>query len=171
MLNINIAIRGNENNEEVIGILELLGGTNKYNYAGDQPLAFYVIDGNGDIDIVDELELDHDLYRIYEVDEFKRNYPYKIGDKVKWKGHDGPVTITDMEWTEYGVIYHISETRDELYVMDIDGFWNPADGVSAFILKPQDTGSQEIMYTIPKGYEFDRIEGNKIILKPLKSDN
>ena len=82
--NMKIAIKGHESRgKEVIQILESLGGRNTFNYNGDFIRTAYFIG------------MDYSIYgfctdspkvgfKVYTLEEFEREFPFKIGDKVKY---------------------------------------------------------------------------------------
>ena len=86
-----IAIRGHKSRgEEVIQILESLGGRNTFNYNGDYIRTAYFIG------------MDYSIYgfctdspkigfKVYTLEEFEKKFPFKIGDKVT--DHEGDVEI------------------------------------------------------------------------------
>ena len=79
-----IAIKGHKSRgKEVIQILENLGGRNTFNYNGDFIRTAYFIG------------MDYSIYgfctdspkvgfKVYTLEEFEREFPFKIGDKVKY---------------------------------------------------------------------------------------
>ena len=78
-----IAIQGHPTRgKEVIKILESLGGRNTFNYDGDYPKTAY------------HIGMDYSIYgfctytpkvgfKVYTLEEFEKEFPFKIGDKVK----------------------------------------------------------------------------------------
>ena len=86
------ATRGNE----VIEILEMLGGNNKYNFRGDEDEWFIL---NRTIQRSDRL-LDE---KGFTLEEFLEKFPYKVGDKVEFNGIG--VEITGMYWLDNTINY------------------------------------------------------------------
>ena len=108
-----LAIKGDEDRgNEVIALLEMLGGDNKENCQGIELGAYYYIDIRGcityeDCFIEDELE-------IFTLDDFYKKYPFKVGDKVVYTKFgdncdDYPVTIESMEWTGTTIEYTFND--------------------------------------------------------------
>ena len=108
-----LAIKGDEERgNEVIALLEMLGGDNKEHCQGIELGAYYYIDIRGcityeDCFIEDELE-------IFTLDEFYKKYPFKVGDKVVYTKFgdncdDYPVTIESMEWTGTTIEYTFND--------------------------------------------------------------
>lgn len=103
-----IAIKGHAiRHKEVIEILEMLGGENKFGHCGYNPnVAYYICDDNIiRCDCVPNIY--PNIYKCvdYTLEEFLEKYPYKVGDKVtldKW-----PCTITGMSWEYDDIIYYV----------------------------------------------------------------
>jgi hypothetical protein len=94
-----ISIKGHKTRDnEVIEILEMLGGENEEGLWGDNPnVAYYICDDN-------IIRCDWCING-YTLEEFLEKYPYKVGDKVtldKW-----PCTITGMSWEYDDIIYYV----------------------------------------------------------------
>ena len=96
-----LAIMGHSTRgEEVIELLEMMGGVNVHNLYGEENYAYYVIEGvdneiRGGIYIYG----DEDLH-IFTLDEFYEKYPFKVGDKVIDKADGCPGVVSEMKWDE-----------------------------------------------------------------------
>lgn len=88
------ATRGNE----VIEILEMLGGEREGVLLGNVIDAGYYIDSNGYIDYEYANSLDNTI--IYTLKEFLKTYPYKAGDKVLYKTYGIHSKIRSMLWNK-----------------------------------------------------------------------
>lgn len=78
-----IAIQGHPTRgKEVIQILESLGGINKWNHAGECVNYTYYIDHCNNIYSFG-ISGYHGDRKIYTLEEFEKEFPFKIGDKVK----------------------------------------------------------------------------------------
>ena len=113
-----LAIKGHqERGSEVIQILEMFGGINKYNAKGDYEAGFYFISDKGiiessalrNINLISE-------YVLYTLEKFEKAFPFKNGDSVCFS--TGPFQldisiIKDIEWDSQSaqVIY----TTDNSY--------------------------------------------------------
>lgn len=76
----NIAIQGHPTRgKEVIQILESLGGINICNHLGNNFCAYYEIHGN----LIQCMCIKSDNYKYYTLEEFEKEFPFKIGDKAK----------------------------------------------------------------------------------------
>lgn len=86
-----ICIKGHKTRgEEVIKMLEMLGGKNYCNLTGSDDKSFYYI---GDkYKNIDNLYIGSDEikeYEIFSLEDFLEKNPYKVGDKVNvWIGED-----------------------------------------------------------------------------------
>ena len=90
-----LAIKGHKTRgKEVIQLLEILGGKNKYNLRGDTD-EWFVLNGT-QIQRSDRLFAE----RGFTLEEFEDNFPYKVGDKViAWvNGYRSICNIQNMEW-------------------------------------------------------------------------
>ena len=89
----NIAIRGHKTRgKEVIQLLEMLGGKNMCYWEGDDKYRFYYIDEYNHIQITCGTL----SYILFDLEEFEKKYPYKVGDKVLYG--DVETIIKNREW-------------------------------------------------------------------------
>ena len=98
--------------EEVIELLEMMGGINCYNLYGDENYACYIID-NGEIKGCEYIFGDEDMY-FFTLEEFLEKYPFKVGDKVVYTKFgdncdDYPETIESMRWTGTTIEYTFND--------------------------------------------------------------
>ena len=87
--------------KEVIEILEMLGGKNRYHFKGDEDEWFVL---NGNIQRSDRLFAE----KGFTLEEFLEKYPYKVGDKVQHKGATSCGSVFEVEkmrWEEDTVKY------------------------------------------------------------------
>lgn len=105
-------LRGNE----VIEILEMLGGKNSTKLVGNASSCGYYIDSDGNI-----------AYHYYSssyfndaiqftIEEFLEKYPYKVGDKVHHIIDNENQIITDLVWDEDEVLYKTTNNFGYVYV-------------------------------------------------------
>ena len=86
-----IAIQGHPTRgEEVIQILENLGGKNNALFEGVEDF-WYFINSDGHIRKDYQIVLINAGFKTYTLEEFKKEFPFKIGDKVT--DHEGDVAI------------------------------------------------------------------------------
>lgn len=102
-----LAIKGHlTRSSEVINILEMLGGINKWEYLGDRQLCVYYINCDGIINYTSNIK-GYNL-KIFTLDEFIEKYPYKVGDKVitlaKCK-----YNVSEMRWNSQEIVYALSD--------------------------------------------------------------
>ena len=103
-----IAIQGHPTRgKEVIQILESLGAK-KTELTGTFP-AFYCINNNNQI--INEHEKFLRGYKLYTLEEFEKEFPFKVGDKVTVTGTKHPKIITGITDTQWGLRYVISEIK------------------------------------------------------------
>ena len=89
-----LAIKGHEyRGDEVIGILETLGASNKNNYAGNYPSTLYILNDN---DIY--LGYACDDREVFTLEEFLEKFPFKNNDVVINDNYSGVGIITEMVW-------------------------------------------------------------------------
>lgn len=98
----NLAIRGHATRgKEVIEILEMLGGSNKYNYSADCDSLCFYIGKNTNIIYYDWVNSCYDDMCVFTLEEFLKKFPYKVGDKVKnARINDFIGRITNVRWDE-----------------------------------------------------------------------
>ena len=184
----NLAIKGHSTRgKEVIELLEMMGGKN-IAYHGADINVIYTIDNKG---IIRSLFFNDSVlmkmeYNIFTLEEFLEKYPFKVGDKVFLYDNITLGCVTGMEWdkdkeTVKYCVYTSSEcwcdvkdllkwnTIDlaEKHYMDNMGEKDKAKALDIKI-KGEDYSGKRFEYKIPDGYEFDKVENGKIILKPIK---
>lgn len=141
-----IAIQGHPTRgKEVIQILESLGGRNMYNFNGLATFKYY-IDSFNKINIAAYLTSD---WKIYSLEEFEKEFPFKIGD-----------TVIDGEGNE-GAIIDLVIVNDKL-VYSIKYNYNQFDIASPNLLKLKKKEMKEernITLTLDKAKEWYRKGG------------
>ena len=92
-----IAIQGHPfRGKEVIQILESLGGKNTEKLEGTYK-TFYYIDNKGEIGD-DHRDNFPPIYKLYTLDEFESEFPFKVGDIVALNGINKPHKIVALEF-------------------------------------------------------------------------
>ena len=107
-----LAIKGDkQRGNEVIALLETLGGKNQV-YHGKDEYHIYFIDNEGIITTLLYFDCCHThlTYQIFTLEEFLEKYPFKVGDKVVYTKFgdncdDYPVIIESMKWTGTTIEY------------------------------------------------------------------
>ena len=101
--------------EEIIELLEMIGGKNCYNFSGFDGYAYYVIGEPHNVEIRagEYIFGDEDMY-LFTLEDFLAKYPFKVGDKVVYtKFGDNcdeyPVIIESMKWTGTTIEYTFND--------------------------------------------------------------
>lgn len=102
-----LAIRGDyQNGNEVIKILEMLGGANSKNLEGKEYRHFYFIcPCTGVIRAVFEENMLITDWETHSLKSFYEEYPYKTGEKLVINGKN--CTIVETFWTGYTIRYKV----------------------------------------------------------------
>lgn len=110
-----LAIRGNyQKGDEVIKILEMLGGVNTNNYKGEQLRQFYFICPYTNVIkcVFEEAMLITD-WETHNLKSFNEEYPYKTGDKLVILGRE--CSIVETFWNGFNIYYKVD---NGLYFME-----------------------------------------------------
>ena len=100
--------------EEIIELLEMIGGKNCYNFSGFDGYAYYVIGGcRNEIRAGEYIFGAEDMY-LFTLEDFLAKYPFKVGDKVVYTKFgdncdDYPVIIESMKWTGTTIEYTFND--------------------------------------------------------------
>jgi hypothetical protein len=174
-----LAIKGHATRgEEVIRILEMLGGINETEYNGVQEFVYYFINNNY-IDWCHEFIPGSDFI-CFTLEEFLEEFPYKVGDKVNYVKYNDEYpdvykypdvyTIQGMRWVGTTIEYLLDssgfsvltkdlqpykeETMDKAIKAVFDAKVQCCDIMNDIIKKDM----EEIKIEIPAGYEFVGID-------------
>ena len=111
-----LAIKGHPTRgKEVIELLEMMGGNNKWIYKGSDGFVYFIEENDKYITYCGkECIKNTGEYIIYELEEFLEKYPYKVGDKVVYtKFGDNCdeylITIESMKWTGKTIEYTFND--------------------------------------------------------------
>lgn len=110
-----LAIRGDyQNGNEVIKILEMLGGVNTNDYKGGQIRQFYFICPYTNVIkcVFEEAMLITD-WETHSLKSFNKEYPYKTGDKLVIFGRE--CSIVETFWSGFTIRYKVD---NGLYLME-----------------------------------------------------
>ena len=192
-MNKKLAIKGHPTRgKEVIKLLEMMGGNNRWNASGGLPNIYYFISNEC---IIYSSQIEKDVV-IFTLEEFLEKYPFKVGDKVFLYDNITEGCVTGMEWDEdKGTVKYCVYTSSECWC-DVKDLlkWNTIDLVekhyeeqfeeinesqpkrdidkAEFVIQHMilpNKVDDKLEYEIIDGYEFDKVENGKIILKPIKS--
>ena len=192
-----LAIRGHSTRgHEVIELLKIMGGKICVDTNASDGYAYYIDRSNDMIICSNENAIKHNLdkYQLFTLEEFLEKYPFKVGDKVIDEAYGCPGVVCEMKWDEdvsdmkYCVAFgngidfgwfandsiefykenenskdiatNVEETQSK---RDID----KAEFMIKHMILPNKV-NDELEYKFPDGYEFDKVENGKIILKPIK---
>ena len=116
-----LAIKGHPTrSEEVIKLLEMMGGKNFGNIGNDDEL-FYYIDDKNNIDFDCTIWDINDSYTVFTLEEFLEKYPFKVGDFVRIPEYESEVRILKMKWCP------VSEHIEYLVCPNDEEEWFTAD--------------------------------------------
>lgn len=177
-----LAIKGHKTRDkEVIALLEMLGGKNEslIIYDGRYTDSSYRITDDGCIVSSRFCPNKKGIkYQTYTLEEFEKEFPYKVGDEVRL-GVSDEVRITNMYWDSCSdqVIYEALSVNggreyDNLHAKQLSPCKEQTspDKAKAPALEGQDYSEGRCSYKIPEGFEFEKVENDEIILKPKKKE-
>lgn len=102
-----LAIKGDrKRGNEIIALLEMLGGVNRWKGSGNIEKVYYSI-SNGVILYGPQIVKDT---VIFTLDKFYNKYPYKVGDIVK-TGKDEEGVIKQMRWVDNDIVYWVNSHK------------------------------------------------------------
>lgn len=145
-----LAIKGHPTRgREVVEILEILGGENKYNINFTEYNLLYTI-REGDDAIIGTYP-NSSISRIFTLEEFLEKFPYKVGDKVINKNYKQIFEILSVRWC--------AESNTIMY--QTSNGWYSVHGLKPY----KEETMEEIRIDIPNRYEFFGInDDNQIVL-------
>ena len=104
-----LAIKGHPTRgKEVIQLLEMLGGVKHYDLKGTVDSYYYYID-NLNNKIYPCLGPNIENAIVFTLEEFEKEYPYKVGDKVVYKHDNITYFIVKMFWKNDKILYELSD--------------------------------------------------------------
>ena len=116
-----LAILGHKTrSEEVIEILEMLGGRNDRNYTCNLIDYTYSINGQGTIDWY--IPHPDSPPVIYTLEEFLEKFPYKVGDKVKIANCVVACRVTNMIWNGTDMEYKTTNSEETFFDVDLQPY-------------------------------------------------
>ena len=104
-----LAIQGHSTRgNEVIALLEMLGGKNPYGCNGLGTLcAYHIIDGNIQVVTIEDL-FKSNKYILYSLEGLLAKFPYKVGNSARLSRSNIAVLIKEMKWENDEIIYKLS---------------------------------------------------------------
>ena len=108
---------------------------------------------------------------IFTLEEFEQKFPYKVGDKVITDDGD-KASIVGMVWdSDIDDVFYDTQICNEVFKYPkelLQPYMEERDKAMAPNLVGEDYSGKRFGYKIPQGYEFDCIQNNEIIIKPIK---
>ena len=173
-----IGIKGHlTRNDEVVKILEMLGGKNQYKIIGGLENHFYYI-GDKDKYINNSYIGSDEIkgYEIFSLEGFLEKFPYKVGDKVEFWSEVDYYGRTELETSEIismrwnsarcEIAYRLKGECKEFYKSDIKGkvkenLFDATDAYEEIVDKAFQGGYQQCKldiqsngYELPDGHHF-----------------
>ena len=100
------AIKGHPTRgKEVIQILESLGGINQMDHTGRYADYFYYI--SSDDSTIAWTAVQPEYLNVFTLEEFEKEFPFKVGDKIMDCSDNEVGTITDLIYIDNGFFYNI----------------------------------------------------------------
>lgn len=186
-----LSIKGHKiRGKEVIELLEMFGGNNRYSLTGsDENQFYYILD-----EIIGHSYIGPDEikgYEIFSLEDFLEKFPYKVGDKVNvWTTEEETgradietSEITSMRWNSglNEVAYRLKNIIVEFYsddmgkVNDEKNLFHATDTYEEIVEKSFQGGYEKCKsdiklngYDLPDGYHFTDENGNVIGAKKIK---
>lgn len=142
-----LAIKGDKTRgDQVLAILKMLGGKVSNGRTGTIEEHGYFINDNGLIDYAPYINSNNSNFKVYTLDEFNKENPYKPGDKVKVEAYPNEIVTID------GVLWHCALCKLLYSVMiptNLTRFYN-ADELLP-ITKEENLNIAKILKDAPKG--------------------
>ena len=110
-----LTIRGHRTRgNEVIALLETLGGKNIHFYSSKRQTCIYFIGNDNDIQML-HLSLTGENFVVFTLEEFEAKFPYKVGDMVRIYDFESKVRINNMKWDGSKIQYEVFTDESEWY--------------------------------------------------------
>lgn len=107
--------------KEVIEILEMLGGENRYNLDGSEYYySYFTLEINNEICGTNLITDDH---MVYTLEGFKAEYPYVLGDHVFMAGYTDPIEISGIGWSTNEVLYEVCTGTENYEWVSVDNLF------------------------------------------------
>ena len=167
-----LAIKGHATRgKEVIEILEMLGGKNKYLCKGVLADRMYLIhDFSGNIeDMLSTYEQLPD-YQVYTLERFLEKFPYKIGDRVKVCG-DNLGIIIGMRWESGYVVYKVKLTKNGYETSKTSENLQPYEEISSYLNRKVNEQAEEIKEILEPVKEIIEERKYSELRTPLDDDD
>ena len=166
-----IAIKGNaERGNEIIELLEMMGGKNSEHFTGRDSDRYYFIDDNTKCicseNIYEMEECYNGVYMLFSFDAFNDDYPWRIGDIVNVIGRYDRIgfKVVKMQWGHaYNTMMYCLDCGEDGY-----GWWRAEDieytKYSELKVNLSDNVNSNIEFDLIK-YSYEVKDGKLIIEK------
>ena len=154
-----LAIKGHPTKEkEVIEILKMLGGVNKYGILATNEKLLYLI---RDYDNYIIGTYPSNTFVVFTLEEFLEKFPYKVGDKAYNIIHNKNQTITNLSWDfqENEVVYQ-TDNNEWVYINYLQPYKEET-------MKKEISGAIVDRFICLEGYDFYDDKGNIIETKEI----
>lgn len=170
-----IAIKGNaERGNEIIELLEMMGGKNSEHFTGRDSGRYYFIDDNTKCICSEnayEMEMCYNgVYIFFSLRYFKDDYPWKVGDVVDVIGREERrgLKIIKMQWGDaYNTMMYCLDCGEDGY-----GWWRAEDiqytEYSDFKADLNNAVNNNIEFDLTK-YSYE-VKDGKLIIEEKKSE-
>ena len=164
-----IAIKGNaERGNEIIELLEMMGGKNSEHFTGRDSDRYYFIDDNTKCicseNIYEMEECYNGVYMLFSYDAFNDDYPWRIGDIVNVIGRNDRIglKVVKMQWgNAYNTMMYCLDCGQDGY-----GWWRAEDieytKYSELKVNLSDNVNSNIEFDLTK-YSYEVKDGKLII--------
>ena len=178
-----LAIRGHETRgNEVIEILEMLGGENLYRKCGSKNDSFYYLSDEQRVCSLPISESYRDFI-LFTLEEFLEKFPYKVWDKViTIYGKSGVVSRPIWSERDNCVRYELEADVDSFYfVNELQPYkeQEPMEeqklippymdyDVRTYKMNPAEMDGEQFIVPIPKGYELVGVDNQQVVFEKVK---
>lgn len=155
----NLAIRGHKTRgEEVIEILEMLGGENLYSKSCSDSNMFCYLSNEKRICELPVSE-SYREFILFTFEQFLEKFPYKVGDKAIDIKTNRIVEIYKAHWSESNncTYYDVKLCNNTGYVRSYK-----------FLQPYKEEIKEEIKIDIPEGYEFVGVDNQQVVFTKMQ---
>lgn len=151
-----LAIKGDkERGNEVITLLEMLGGKNKFGLRGLDEFPYFIANDNV-IWCEWGPNINYDKYQFFTLDEFIVKFPFKIHDLVNIPEYESTVGICGMRWDPY------SKHMEYMVYRNDDAEWYAAEELLDYNDNPNEINKnmeeKEINQMSLENCDLDKVE-------------
>lgn len=168
-----LAIKGHPTRgNEVIEILEMMGGKNIHKYDVIRDDYVYFLSEKGSILAIPHCNIHLFDCVIFTLEEFLEKYPFKVGDKVTLDNK--LCSIIWMCWECNKIYYYVQGTDHPMFQRKVEV--NQLKPYKETNMNENKFPSFELMfkmndeleYKIPEGYEITEVSKDTVFIKPIK---